>query len=82
MSDTMDQSAREYLKSTLARIERLEEDKKALQADMKAVYDEAKSFGLDTKIIRKVVSIRKMDREKRQEEEAVLDLYLSAIGDR
>lgn len=82
MSDNMGQSAQEHLKSTLARIERLEEDRKAVMADIKAVYDEAKAFGLDTKIIRKVVSLRKMDREKRQEEEAVLDLYLSALGER
>ncbi len=81
MTVDMGQSTREQLKSTLARIERLEEDKKAVLEDIKAVYDEAKAFGFDAKVLRQVVRIRKMDREKRQEQEAILDLYLSALGE-
>jgi len=50
-------------------------------ADLKEVYAEAKGNGFDVKIIRKVVRIRKMDRAKRQEEDALIDLYLSAIGE-
>ncbi|MBL4596736.1 MAG: DUF2312 domain-containing protein [Robiginitomaculum sp.] len=81
MSVDMGQSTREQLKSTLTRVERLEEDKKAVLEDIKAVYDEAKAFGFDTTVLRQVVRIRKMDRDKRQEQEAILDLYLSALGE-
>jgi uncharacterized protein (UPF0335 family) len=52
----------------------------ALSADIKEVYSEAKGTGFDAKIIRKIVSMRKMDREKRREEEEILDLYLTALG--
>ncbi|MBV9510806.1 MAG: DUF2312 domain-containing protein, partial [Caulobacteraceae bacterium] len=62
------------------RIERLEEDKAAVANDLKEVYAEAKGNGFDTKILRKVVRLRKQDKAKRQEEDALLDLYLSAIG--
>ena len=72
--------AGERLKSLIERIERLEEEKKALADDIKDVYAEAKGNGFDTKVIRKVVSIRRQDREKRREEEEILDLYLSALG--
>lgn len=68
------------LKAFVERIERLEEEKKALAEDIKEVYAEAKAVGFDTKIMRKVVSLRKMDTEKRREEEELLDLYKSAIG--
>lgn len=69
------------LVSVIERIERLEEDKAAIMADLKEVYSEAKGSGFDVKIIRKVVAIRRQDRAKRQEEAAILDLYLSAIGE-
>jgi uncharacterized protein (UPF0335 family) len=69
-----------HLKAFIERIERLEEEKKALAEDIKEVYAEAKGNGYDVKIMRKVVSIRKMDDNKRREEEEILDLYLSAIG--
>ncbi len=72
--------AQGQLKSFIARIERLEEEKKAIAADIKEVYAEAKGTGFDTKIMRKVVSLRKKDAAERQEEEAILDLYLSALG--
>ena len=68
------------LRSFIERIERLEEEKKAIAADIKEVYAEAKGTGFDTKIMRKVVSLRKKDAAERQEEEAILDLYLSALG--
>ena len=73
--------AKEQLKSFIDRIERLEEERTALSADIREVYAEAKGNGFDVKIIRKVVRIRKMDRAKRQEEDALIDLYLSAIGE-
>jgi uncharacterized protein (UPF0335 family) len=79
--DVLNTTAQGQLKSILERIERLEEDKAAVMADLKEVYAEAKGNGFDTKIIRKVVRIRKQDRAKRQEEEALVDLYLSAIGE-
>ncbi len=70
----------ERLKSFIERIERLEEEKAALAEDIKDVYSEAKATGFDTKIIRKVIKLKSMDREKRQEEEELLDLYMSAVG--
>jgi uncharacterized protein (UPF0335 family) len=68
------------LKSLVERIERLEEEKAALTADIREVYAEAKGNGFDTKIMRQVVRMRRLDRAERQEQEAVLDLYLSALG--
>jgi uncharacterized protein (UPF0335 family) len=70
-----------HLKSFIERIERLEEEKKALADDIKDVYAEAKGNGYDVKIMRKIVSIRKQDETKRREEEEILDLYLSALGE-
>ena len=69
-----------HLLAFIERIERLEEEKKALAGDIKAVYGEAKANGFDVKIMRKIVSIRKLDRDSRIEEETVLDLYLAALG--
>jgi uncharacterized protein (UPF0335 family) len=80
-SDAIGTAAREQLKSFVQRIERLEEEKQSLQADLKEVYAEAKSTGFDTKVLRKVISLRKMDRNDRAEQEALLDLYLGALGD-
>ena len=68
------------LKSIVERIERLEEEKKAVAEQIKEVYAEAKGNGFDAKTLRKVVSLRKRSTEERQEEEALLDLYLSALG--
>jgi uncharacterized protein (UPF0335 family) len=79
--DTLSATAQGQLKAIVERIERLEEDKAAVMADLKEVYAEAKGNGYDVKILRKVVRIRKQDRAKRMEEDAVLDLYLSAIGE-
>ena len=69
-----------HLRAFIERIERLEEEKKALAVDIKDVYGEAKGNGFDVKIMRKIVSIRKQDREKRREEEEILDLYMAALG--
>lgn len=71
--------AGDHLRSFIERIERLETEKKAIAEDIKEVYAEAKSVGFDTKVMRKVIAIRKMDTEDRQELEALLDIYLHAI---
>jgi uncharacterized protein (UPF0335 family) len=78
--DVLNTTAQTRLKTIIERIERLEEDKAAVAADLKEVFAEAKGEGFDTKTLRKVVRLRKQDKAKRQEEEALLDLYLSAIG--
>lgn len=68
------------LQSYLERIERLEEEKSALSEDIKDIYGEAKGFGFDTKTMRKIIRLRKMDLEKRREEDELLELYKAAIG--
>jgi len=73
--------AGDRLRSFIERVERLEEEKAAIMNDSKEVYAEAKGEGYDVKILRQVVRIRKMDRADRQEQEALLDLYLSALGE-
>ena len=79
--DVLNSTAQTQLKTIVERIERLEEDKAAVMADLKEVFAEAKGNGFDVKILRKVVRIRKQDRAKRLEEDAILDLYLAAIGE-
>jgi len=69
------------LKSFIQRIERLEEEKSALGADIREVYSEAKSGGFDAKIMRQVVKIRKMDKSDREEQESLLQVYLEAVGE-
>ena len=69
------------LKSIVQRIERLEEEKKTIADDIKEVYSEAKANGYDVKVLRKVISIRKRDLRERREEEAILDIYISAVGE-
>ncbi|MBB5518853.1 DUF2312 domain-containing protein [Amphiplicatus metriothermophilus] len=73
--------AAERLRSFIERVERLEEEKAAIAGDIKEVYAEAKGEGYDTKILRQVIRLRKMDRAERQEQEALLELYLSALGE-
>ena len=80
MIDSKTTFAQGQLKSLVERIERLEEEKKTIAADIKEVYAEAKGHGFDTKILRKVISIRKKDAQELEEEEAILDLYLGALG--
>ena len=70
----------EQLKSYMERIERLEEEKAAMAADIKEVFAEAKANGFDAKIMRQVLKLRKMDSNDRAEQEALLDLYMSALG--
>lgn len=72
--------ATEQLRSLIERIERLEEEKASLAADVREIYSEAKGNGFDTSIMREVVKLRKMDRADRQERDAILDLYKSALG--
>ena len=72
--------AKDQLRSFIERIERLEEERAALSADIREVYSEAKGTGFDTKTMRKVIRLRKMDVQKRQEEEMLLDTYLHALG--
>jgi uncharacterized protein (UPF0335 family) len=68
------------LRSFIERVERLEEEKKALTADIRELYNEAKAQGFDSKVMRQVVRLRRMDRHDRLEQEALLDLYLGALG--
>ncbi|WP_029415661.1 DUF2312 domain-containing protein [Brevundimonas bacteroides] len=79
--DVLTSAAQGRLRTIVERLERLEEDKQAIMADQKEVFAEAKGEGYDVKTLRKVLRIRKQDRAKRQEEEAILDLYLSALGE-
>ena len=72
--------ARDQLRAFIERVERLEEEKKTIADDIKEIYAEAKGNGFDTKVLRKVVSIRKQDANERAEQEAILDLYLHALG--
>lgn len=70
----------ERLRSFILRIEKLEESKAGVLEDIKDVYSEAKSTGFDVKIIRQIVRLRKIEVEKRREQEELLDLYKSALG--
>lgn len=80
MNDHLTEAARDKLRLTVERIERLEEEKKEIAEQIKEVYGEAKAMGFDTKVLRRVVSIRKQDQDERMEQEAVLDTYLAALG--
>lgn len=68
------------LRAFIERIERLEEDKQAIADDIKEVYAEMKGTGFDVKAVRTIVRLRKKDQSERQEEEAMIDLYKSALG--
>ncbi|SMC42185.1 DUF2312 domain-containing protein [Rhizobium sp. RU36D] len=72
--------ARDQLRAFVERIERLEEEKKTIADDIKDVYGEAKAMGFDTKILKKVVALRKKDEQERIEEDLILDTYLHALG--
>ncbi len=72
--------AGDHLKSFIERIERLEEEKKALADDIRDVYSEAKANGFEVKIMRQIVKIRKMDKDELDEQQALLDTYLLALG--
>ncbi|HEY9219612.1 MAG TPA: DUF2312 domain-containing protein [Phenylobacterium sp.] len=79
--DVLNSTAQTQIKSIVERIERLEIEKAEVAEQIKEVMAEAKGNGFDVKILRKVIRLRKQDRAKRQEEEAILDLYLSALGE-
>lgn len=72
--------AADQLRSIIERIERLEEDKKAIADDIKEVFAEAKAHGYDTKTLRQVLKIRKMEPQERSEQEMLLDTYMLALG--
>lgn len=80
-ADNMGQAAREKLNQFIARIERLEAEKTELAADIREIYAEIKSFGMDAKIIRKIIAIRKMEPHERAEQEALLEMYMDAVED-
>ncbi len=75
-----DSVANGQLRAFIERIERMEEEKAAIGADIKEIYAEAKGNGFDTKIMRRIVNIRKQDANERMEQEALMELYMSALG--
>ena len=77
---TIGNNAAEELRAFVERIERLEEDKAAIAGDIKEVYAELKGRGFDSKAVRQILRIRKKDHAERQEEEAILELYMQALG--
>jgi uncharacterized protein (UPF0335 family) len=80
MSAAAEAKPNSHLKSFINRIERLNEEREALSADIREVFSEAKGTGFDTKIMRQVIRLRKLDKADFQEQEAVLDLYLTEMG--
>ena len=72
--------AGERLRSFIERIERLEEEKRTLAEDIKEVYAEAKGTGFDTKIMRQIIRLRRMDKDDLDEQESLLDIYKRALG--
>jgi len=82
VNDALDKNgiAADELAQLIERIERLEEEKASIASDIKDIYAEAKARGFDTKAMRKIVSLRKKGPEERQEEAAILELYMEALG--
>ncbi|MCS0497531.1 DUF2312 domain-containing protein [Ancylobacter mangrovi] len=80
VSDAPASFAKDQLKAFIERIERLEEEKKAIADDIKDVFAEAKGNGFDTKALREILKIRKQDADQRAEHEAIVDLYMQALG--
>ena len=78
-AEQMGQATREKLKQFIARIERLEADKTEIAADIREVYAEVKTFGFDSKVLRKVIALRKIDPSERAEQEALLDMYFGVV---
>jgi len=72
--------AKDRLKAFVERVEKLEEEKKTISDDVRDVYAEAKANGYDVKALRKVVQLRKQDKDERAEQEAILETYLHALG--
>jgi uncharacterized protein (UPF0335 family) len=80
-TQSLTQTAQEKLRQLVARIEKLEEEKKSIADDVKESYAEAKSMGFDAKVLRQVIRIRKTPRQEREEQEQVRDLYMHALGE-
>ena len=80
MSTDVGGIAADRLKSFVERVERLESEKQGLQEDIKEVFAEMKGAGFDTKAVRQIIRLRKMDKADRQEQEAILELYKEAVG--
>jgi len=78
--ETSHRFAKDQLKAIVERIERLEEEKKATSDDIRDVYAEAKGTGFDIKALRSIVRMRKQDTDERREEQAVLEMYMNALG--
>jgi uncharacterized protein (UPF0335 family) len=78
-ADQLGQATRQKLNQFVARIERLEAEKAELSADIREVYAEVKTFGFDTKMMKRVVALRKLDPSERAEQEALLEMYMSAV---
>lgn len=79
-SDTGEGIAADRLRSLVERIERLEEERKALSSDIKDIYAEAKSAGFDVKALRQLISIRRYDPSEIEEQESLVDIYRRALG--
>ena len=75
-----DSVAQDQIRAFIERIERMEEEKKAIADDIKEIYAEAKGNGFTTTVLRQIIRIRKMDQAERMENEALLDLYMTALG--
>jgi len=80
ITDTSQTVAAGQLRAFIERIERLEEEKKTISEDIKEVFAECKSTGFDVKAVRYIIRLRKKDQAERQEEEAIIDLYMAALG--
>jgi uncharacterized protein (UPF0335 family) len=80
ITETSQTVAAGQLRAFIERIERLEEEKKTIADDIKDVYAEMKGTGFDTKAVRHIIRLRKQDQAERQEAEAILDLYMAALG--
>ena len=80
MTNATDAVAADQLRVFIERIERLDEEKSAIGGDIKEVYAEAKGNGFDTKVLRKIVAVRKQDASERMEQDALMELYMSALG--
>ena len=78
--ETATRFAKDQLRAIVERVEKLEEEKKAISDDIRDVFAEAKVHGFDVKALRQVVKLRKLDKNERQEQEAILDTYLVALG--
>jgi len=79
--ENLTEATREKLRQTVAKIERLEEEKKEVAEQIKEIYSEAKAFGFDTKALRQVIRLRKIDKADREEAEMMLETYLIALGE-